>query len=176
MSNNRAFESGWRCASLHDPSRRRGIWFRTPQPGVLELCAGREGDDYSALLEAGCALTPNDFQRVVSVLESGENFLREAVRVAGTGACVYEFKACLEGVVWLHGLFVATEVQVGAIIGKTVNFGGHLTKVEMAAVTDTKVTIELDDIRCVDGDPAFVSKFVELQLAYGPNPVACCGL
>lgn len=46
----------------------------------------------------------------------------------------------------------------------------------MAAVTDTKVTIELDDIRCVDGDPAFVSKFVELQLAYGPNPVACCGL
>lgn len=176
MSLNRAFEPGYRCASLHDPNRRRGIWFRTPQPGVLELCAGREGDDYTALLEAGCALTSSDLQRVVSVLESGENFLREAVKAADAKGSIYEFKVGFVGGVWLRGLFVATEVQVRDLIGKTVDLTGHLTKVEKAAVTDTKVTIELDHIRYVDGDPAFVSKFVELKLAYGPNPVACLGL
>ena len=40
---------GWRCAANHDSSGRRGCWYRT-QDGVLEVSAGREGDDYILMM------------------------------------------------------------------------------------------------------------------------------
>ncbi len=53
-------DPGWRLAALNDPSGRRGIYYRTtpphytdtPEPFVLEVCGGREGDDYCARFEA----------------------------------------------------------------------------------------------------------------------------
>lgn len=41
---------GWQCCSLHDPAKRRGIWWRMTECGLLEIVAGREGDDATALV------------------------------------------------------------------------------------------------------------------------------
>lgn len=43
-------EHGWRCCSMHDPSGRRGIWYRTTETGELRIVAGREGDDAEVLI------------------------------------------------------------------------------------------------------------------------------
>lgn len=40
----------WRCASMHDRSGRRGIWFRSMPDGDLQIRAGREGGDNVAVL------------------------------------------------------------------------------------------------------------------------------
>lgn len=40
----RCNEDGWICVAMHDPSGRRGLWYRLTAEGI-EICAGREGDD-----------------------------------------------------------------------------------------------------------------------------------
>jgi hypothetical protein len=78
----RAMEPGWIVASFHDPSRRRGLWFREKRLNHhdlgcnaseplsdylgccesygrivgIEICAGREGDDVYANLTDGMVL------------------------------------------------------------------------------------------------------------------------
>ena len=41
---------GWKCAAMHDPSGRRGIWYRTEgepgRPQQLVIGGGRDGDEY----------------------------------------------------------------------------------------------------------------------------------
>lgn len=83
----RSVHNRWRCASLHDPSGRRGIWYRveteivshgdnsveieTPKALYVEIVAGREGNDESVYLEAGQLLTSYDINRIVGVLACG---------------------------------------------------------------------------------------------------------
>jgi len=40
---------------MHDPSGRRGIWFRLLLDGQLEIRAGREGDDAACFVPRGTA-------------------------------------------------------------------------------------------------------------------------
>lgn len=38
--------TGWLLIAMHDPVGRRGVWARVDRTqGIMELCAGREGDD-----------------------------------------------------------------------------------------------------------------------------------
>lgn len=50
-------ETNWTLAAMHDPAGRRGIWYReTRREGrlvAIEVCGGREGDDYYARFDAG---------------------------------------------------------------------------------------------------------------------------
>lgn len=65
----RAFEKGWTCCSLHDPSMRRGLWYRTSDDDTsLELCAGREGDDEYIQLKVGQTLTKENLKALGSIL------------------------------------------------------------------------------------------------------------
>lgn len=49
------FTTEWRCCSMHDPSGRRGVWYRTLPDGRLEIRAGREGDDACSFIPAELA-------------------------------------------------------------------------------------------------------------------------
>jgi len=60
---------GWRCASMHDPAGRRGIWYRV-QDGVLEVRGGRRGDDADARIERA-SLPAKEFDELVSALGYG---------------------------------------------------------------------------------------------------------
>ena len=40
----RAHGTDWALCAMHDPSGRRGVWYRLFSGGI-EICAGREGDD-----------------------------------------------------------------------------------------------------------------------------------
>lgn len=59
MSLMRCNEPGWVLCAMNDESHRRGVWMRTTQDPVtkfitkLEVCAGREGDDWYVSLEPG---------------------------------------------------------------------------------------------------------------------------
>jgi len=79
-------EPGWRCAAMHDPSGRRGLWYREvrmgPEPQHLglrhpgprvgvEVCAGREGEDDYVRLVAGAVLMPADLRRLAGCLRTG---------------------------------------------------------------------------------------------------------
>lgn len=78
----------WRCCSMHDPSGRRGIWFKTDGVDLvaddigcgmlqtetvnqIEICAGREGDDAEVTLRAGQTLTKTDVLALLGCLEVG---------------------------------------------------------------------------------------------------------
>lgn len=76
-------EPGWRCAAMHDPSGRRGLWYRDvrmgPEPTHLELlhpgprvgvevCAGREGDDAFVALAVGQTLAAADVAALAECL------------------------------------------------------------------------------------------------------------
>lgn len=37
----------WRCIAMHDLAERRGVWYRQKTDNILEMRAGREGDDAS---------------------------------------------------------------------------------------------------------------------------------
>lgn len=78
---------GWQLAAMNDPSGRRGIWYRVdpvvsfnpldPSGRTLKLWGGREGDDYSAVvdeLHVGSAT----FEALVSILETGSWMLEES--------------------------------------------------------------------------------------------------
>lgn len=54
------FTDEWRCCSMHDPSSRRGIWFRDLPDGRLEIRAGREGGDAVAFIPAELARAVGD--------------------------------------------------------------------------------------------------------------------
>lgn len=72
MSLNRASEPGWECISMHDPSGRRGIWFRVSnQNSTIEICAGREGDDWYSKIEVGKTISIFDICSMVDCLSVG---------------------------------------------------------------------------------------------------------
>jgi len=61
------------CVSLHDPSRRRGLWFRVDgsrqlRDRVISLFAGREGDDSCATLREGHILHRVDVDMLLDLL------------------------------------------------------------------------------------------------------------
>lgn len=87
----RAEEPGWTLAAMHDPSHRRGLWYRehpwnayeariasTSLPLYkVELCSGREGDDRYVSLEVGQIITAETLQDLRDVLESAAWMARE---------------------------------------------------------------------------------------------------
>lgn len=77
----RAYEPGWFCVANHDTTGRRGLWARPsdeqrkPLPlgeeketAMMELCAGREGDDASVLLQKGQSVTKRTLLDLEDVL------------------------------------------------------------------------------------------------------------
>lgn len=72
----RSSQPGWQCASMHDPAGRRGIWFRE-SAGVVELCAGREGDDWYARLAVGDTLSGAQIAAILECLSVGAWMLSE---------------------------------------------------------------------------------------------------
>ena len=61
----------WRCASMHDPSGRRGVWFTSIPGPSITVCAGREGDDATVTLKVGDVLTQEQVTGLLSCLEYG---------------------------------------------------------------------------------------------------------
>jgi len=58
------------CVAMHDPSGRRGLWFRTYRDGgetIVRLYAGREGDDASVKLRG---LDPHTALQLLDVLST----------------------------------------------------------------------------------------------------------
>ena len=55
---------------MHDPSGRRGIWFRLHE-GVFQLRSGREGDDGAIDWKAGQVLTEKDLEELIGALSDG---------------------------------------------------------------------------------------------------------
>lgn len=62
----RAYTGEWWIASKHD--KRRGLWYRE-EGGVLEICAGREGDDVHLTIRRE-DLPPGVFDKLVGALDS----------------------------------------------------------------------------------------------------------
>lgn len=61
------------CVALHDPVRRRGLWFRVEknevcEPVAVRLFAGREGDDSGVSLGVGCLVDETRLRRLLDVL------------------------------------------------------------------------------------------------------------
>ena len=50
MSYNRASELGWCRIGAWDSAERRSLWVRLTE-GKIELCSGREGDDWYAVID-----------------------------------------------------------------------------------------------------------------------------
>ncbi len=77
---NRAMQPGWQRLAKPDP--RRGMWAYGLDPPtqlqVLELCAGREGDDAYVRLEVGQVLDHKTMADLADVLD----FLRYASDMA----------------------------------------------------------------------------------------------
>lgn len=68
----RSRQSGWVLAVRDDPSGRRGFWYReTVEDGrhVLELCAGREGDDVYVRLVEGESITVEQLREIICAAE-----------------------------------------------------------------------------------------------------------
>ena len=61
---------------MHDPAGRRGIWYRE-SPGVVELCAGRDGDDAYVRIAVGDTVSPEDVGAVLDCLAVGAWMLDE---------------------------------------------------------------------------------------------------
>lgn len=75
---NRSSEPGYRCASMHDPAGRRGIWYRQIDGGI-EICARREGDDVHVILREGDALTREQLRELQGALSTGAWMVETAV-------------------------------------------------------------------------------------------------
>lgn len=97
----RCNSAGMSCVSMHDPTGRRGIWYRTettptPTPTArgrsrrplavtkVEIVAGREGDDEEVTLRVGDTITLEMLHRLEGCLRIGAWMLEEA---QGPGDC-----------------------------------------------------------------------------------------
>ena len=67
----RGLKPEWRLAAMNDPNGRRGIWFKGTPTGGVEICAGREGDDYHVQLKPGEVLSPVQLYQLLECLEVG---------------------------------------------------------------------------------------------------------
>ena len=85
------------CVSMHDPTGRRGIWYRTettpmptpdgstyPAVTKVEIVAGREGDDEEVTMRVGDTITLEMLHRLEGCLRIGAWMLEEA---QGPGDC-----------------------------------------------------------------------------------------
>lgn len=60
----------WSCCSMHDPTERRGIWWRVIGD-TLEIRAGREGDDVAVRLTVGNVLSQKQLRAIDDCLSVG---------------------------------------------------------------------------------------------------------
>lgn len=88
---NRCFEPGWELCSVHDRSGRRGIWYRRingPDQLIdgmtckgplvaLEVCGGREGDDYYAKFTIGEPVSREAVIGLIDVFETSSWMMEE---------------------------------------------------------------------------------------------------
>lgn len=70
----------FRCAANHDPSGRRGIWFRrvATNPLTLDIIGGREGDDYECTLQEGTPIPSGPLIALMGLLNTSANMLEES--------------------------------------------------------------------------------------------------
>lgn len=69
----------WELVAMHDPAGRRGVWYRESHalpgdpltPRVIEVCAGREGDDEYVRITAGVPLSHADLRRLAGCFRLG---------------------------------------------------------------------------------------------------------
>lgn len=100
----RCNSAGMSCVSMHDPTGRRGIWYRTettptptptsdgqrsvtstyPAVTKVEIVAGREGDDEEVTLRVGDTITLEMLHHLEGCLRIGAWMLEEA---QGPGDC-----------------------------------------------------------------------------------------
>ena len=73
---NRYTEPGWELMSMHDSVYRRGVWYRQNGDAV-ELCAGREGDDWFVRLEPG-KVDASALRHLLDCLSTGRWMVEEA--------------------------------------------------------------------------------------------------
>jgi len=64
----RSNEPGWEL-TIDGDHDRRGLWVRKT-PGLLEICAGREGDDAYVALRVGEAITEHHLVLLEDVLDT----------------------------------------------------------------------------------------------------------
>lgn len=70
----RRSEHGYIPAAMHDPSGRRGIYFREVENG-LDVCGGREGDDWLASFRVGDTITKEQIDQLQACLETSATWL-----------------------------------------------------------------------------------------------------
>ncbi len=92
----RCNDAGMVCVSMHDPTGRRGIWYRTettptlctrtastyPAVTEVEIVAGREGDDEAVTMRVGDTITLEMLHRLEGCLRVGAWMLEEAAERA----------------------------------------------------------------------------------------------
>lgn len=66
---------GWQLVSMHDPALRRGIWFRRDGDAV-EICAGREGNDFRCRIAPG-TIDAKTIAFLVECLDTGRWMVSE---------------------------------------------------------------------------------------------------
>jgi hypothetical protein len=67
---NRYRKPGWILAAMNDPANRRGIWYRK-KDDILEVCGGREGDDYHVKLRVGEVIDTKAISDLMDILVTG---------------------------------------------------------------------------------------------------------
>jgi hypothetical protein len=68
---NRKDEPGYKVIAMHDPSGRRGVWYRANNDGSIELCAGRDGNDAYVRLDDGARVTATLLECIHFILSCG---------------------------------------------------------------------------------------------------------
>lgn len=80
----------WLCLGMSDDAR--GLWMRA-EPGLVEFCSGRGGDDAHASFKVGQMVTPKDVHDLVQVFDRA--LWQEAERIDGARARIEAyFDAC----------------------------------------------------------------------------------
>lgn len=75
----RAGRPGWLLLAMHDPTGRRGLWYRVTKDvtkdgdnvEAIEMCAGREGDDAYFKLRSQQTVDRTLIEEIASVLDYG---------------------------------------------------------------------------------------------------------
>lgn len=69
----RCWGPGWRLAAMNDSTGRRGIWYRfdLTNPTSIEICGGREGDDFYVRFVVGQEVAKDTIESVRGILDTG---------------------------------------------------------------------------------------------------------
>jgi len=147
------------CCSMHDPTGRRGIWFRRfdvigdGSCPAIAINAGREGDDVSVLLSAGQTLTARDIHDLDAALAVGRWMLEETREHAPLATVLTNVNAEMERQKRIHPLrphhpfhwnIVLMEEVLEALLEVA-----HIVQGDPCEIDDTKLRTELIQVAAV---------------------------